>query len=176
MAHYMEVHEAGNTFLELLRTQLYPEILESPEHIDLRHPTQAEGLLLGVHLYDIQENGENRQTDMQPSDLTHQRFPPLSLTLNYMITAYTTPQLLIPHIMGILYDHPVLKPSAEAEEIYIHLLNLTTDEKMRLWNYPDLPYHLSLFYSLSPVFLNSSRLIKISRVVSTEFTVKDKSQ
>ena len=173
MAHYLEVSETGQAFLSLIRDHLYPETIEKPEQIDFCHPAQAEELSLGIHLYDISENSENRQTDMLPSGLTHQQFPPLPLTLSYMITAYTAPEILIPKVMGLLYDHPILNPSAESEKTYIQLLPLTAREKMDLWRFSNTPYQLSLFYSLSPVFLKSARRVQISRVVSTEFTVTD---
>ncbi|MDR1205879.1 MAG: DUF4255 domain-containing protein [Peptococcaceae bacterium] len=173
MAGFTGIAGAGAALVQLLRDHLCPDIVDSPDKICLCHPMESANLSLGVYLYDIQENGESRQTDMLTAGLDQQRFPPLSLTLNYMITGYVSSGILIPKVIQIIYDHSALKPFEKEAPVYIHPIGLTAKEKMDLWRFPPLPYHLSLFYSLSPVFLESTRSIKISRVVSSEFYLKE---
>jgi hypothetical protein len=172
MANYTDIAKAGAALLQLLRDHMCPEIVESPEKIDLCHPADSADLSFGVYLYDIQENGESRQTDMTPSGLTALRFPPLSLNLHYMLTAYVLPHILIPRAMQTLYDHAVLKPFGE-ETLYVHLLNVSAQEKLRLWRFPNIPYRLTLCYSLGPVFLESTRLVQTPRVISSEISIKE---
>jgi hypothetical protein len=173
MASFKGIAEAGAALVQLLRDHLCPDVVGAPDKICLCHPMDAGSASLGVYLYDIQENGENRQTDMLSSGLDQQRFPPLSLTLNYMITGYVSSGILMPRVIQIIYDHSVLKPFEKENPVYIHPLSYTAKEKMDLWRFPALPYQLSLFYSLSPVFLESTRSVKISRVVSSEFYLKE---
>jgi hypothetical protein len=172
MAHYTGIVDAGAALLGLLREHMCPEPVESQEHIDLCHPADATDISLGVYLYDIQENGENRQTDMISAGLTHLRFPPLSLNLHYLLTAYVSPHILMPRAMQVLYDHAVLNLFPE-ETLYIHLLNISAKEKLRLWHFPNIPYRLSMCYSLGPVFLESARLVQTPRVLSSEFFIKE---
>jgi hypothetical protein len=79
----------------------------------------------------------------------------------------------MPRVIQIIYDHSVLKPFEKENPVYIHPVSFTAKEKMDLWRFPSLPYQLSLFYSLSPVFLESARSVRISRVVSSEFYLKE---
>jgi hypothetical protein len=173
MASFTGITDAGAALVRLLRDHLCPDIVDAPDKICLCHPTDSANLSLGVYLYDIQENGESRQTDMLTTGLDQQRFPPLSLTLSYMITGYASSDILIPKVIQVMYDHPILRPFEKEAPVYIHPLSLTAGEKMELWRFPPLPYHLSLFYSLSPIFLESTRSVKISRVVSSEFYLKE---
>jgi hypothetical protein len=173
MTSFTGIAETGAALIQLLRDHLCPDTVDSPDKIRLCHPMESGDASLGVYLYDIQENGETRQTDMLSSGLDQQRFPPLSLTLNYMITGYVSSGILIPRVMQIIYDHSVLKPFEKEAPVYIHPISLTAKEKMDLWRFPSLPYQLSLFYGLSPVFLESARSVKISRVVSSEFYLKE---
>jgi hypothetical protein len=173
MASFTGIADAGAALVQLLRDHLCPDAVDSPEKICLCHPMDSGNLSLGVYLYDIQENGESRQTDMLTLGLDQQRFPPLSLTLNYMITGYASSGILVPRVIQTLYDHPLLKPFEKEAPVFIHPLSFTAKEKMDLWRFPSLPYQLSLFYSLSPVFLESTRSIRISRVVSSEFYLKE---
>ena len=64
------------------------------------------------------------------------------------------------------------KPFSEMRhEPRIELLNLETEEKNRIWNMPNQPYKLSLFYRVYPVELVSEKITKITRVVETDITV-----
>ena len=53
----------------------------------------------------------------------------------------------------------------------IELLELETEEKNRIWNVPNQPYKLSLFYKVYPVELVSEKITSVTRVVETDITI-----
>ena len=61
MADFSVVADVSNTLLRLLRRELCPEPVQSPESIRLAAPTDKTGdFQLGIFLYDLRELGEYR--------------------------------------------------------------------------------------------------------------------
>jgi hypothetical protein len=54
-------------------------------------------------------------------------------------------------------------------EVRVEVKNLTYDEMMRIWHFKDVPYSLSLAYRVGPVYIESTRIRKTTRVVKSRF-------
>ena len=71
-------------------------------------------------------------------------------------------------LRGSLFGKPFSEMKYEPK---IELLELETEEKSRIWNIPNQPYRLSLFYKVYPVELVSEKITSITRVVETDITI-----
>ena len=56
----------------------------------------------------------------------------------------------------------------------IEFLDLEAEEKTRIWNIPETPYKLSLFYKVYPVEIDSLTVTDITRVTTADFTLEEK--
>lgn len=190
MAKYTVISEVSQSIIQLLRNALTPEMIKKTEQIALSAPSLQNDIKVGVHLYDIQENGDFIQRTMTPKGTGELQFPPQSLTLFYMITVYSSAdkyakaideQRILGKVIQILADHPrlegqdlvgSLQDSDESFEIVRE--NLKFEDKIKLWQFPNVPYQLTMVYKVQPVKLESLRVKTISRVkdVSVELERK----
>ena len=60
-------------------------------------------------------------------------------------------------------------------ELHIQMLNPDTDERSKLWSFPNMGNRLSLFYKVSPVAIDSMIGRDIARVKEVEVQVIPKS-
>lgn len=188
MASYTIIADIGNAIVQLLREHLVPNIIVNTEHIGLCTPSDRGDIILGVNLYDIRENKDIVVTDMLPKGEKQLRYPSTFYDLYYMITAYSTSdikfraaedQKILGKVLQVLKDHSIFTVEQLGSQLTnsqyvpkIELLHLEQDEKMKLWNVPNMPYRLSLFYKVYPVEIESLRVKEVTRVV--EVTVQDK--
>jgi len=137
-------------------------------------------MTLGIYLYDVRECDQIRMGGMQSIDENYQQYPPMYLSLYYMITAYSSgdvryraeeEQKILGKVMQVLYDTPVLdsrtlKASqlADTDDLRIEYLNMDTEDKMKIWGGVGSPYQLSLFYRIAPVELESTIRKEVTRV------------
>lgn len=185
MGSYTIIMETGNALVQLLRKELVPEIMPNEDSIGLASPADRGDLNLCVHLYDVSESEEYRQSGMQPGGLSRQKFPPIYLTLSYLITAFSASdvkfrsgeeQRILGKVIQVLRDAPVFDPETmqfgaggSPEGIRMEMRRIEAEEKLKIWNFPNLANKLSLFYKIGPVPLESARTKEIRRVRSIEF-------
>ncbi|BBB29398.1 DUF4255 domain-containing protein [Neptunomonas japonica] len=103
-------------------------------------------------------------------------YPPMPLTLKYLITAYgandddISGQQLMGQLMSLLHDHPILGPTDiigimpdsnlhhQTERIRITADGLSLDEMSKLWaSFQSAEYRLSVGYEVSLVLIESAR-------------------
>ncbi len=189
MGSYTVIMETGNALVQLLRKELVPEIIPNADSIGLASPADRGDLNLCVHLFDVSESGEFRQTGMQPDGIRRQKFPPVYLTLSYLITAFSASdvkfrsgeeQRVLGKVIQTLRDYPVLDPEkmefgpgGAPDGIRLEFRKMEAEEKLKIWNFPNLAHKLSLFYKVGPIPLESARTKQISRVRSVEFGIGD---
>lgn len=117
-------------------------------------------------------------------------YPPTSFNLYYLMTAYSTAELkskaldehkILGRAIQVLNDNAILKGDAlygslsgAEEEIKIQIKNLNYDEMMRIWNFHDVPYSLSIAYRVGPVLIDSTRIKKVKRVVESRIEIREK--
>lgn len=189
MGRYTQIAEVSQALVQLLQKELVPDILLSKDRIGLCSPAEHGDFKLGLHLYELAESEEIRTTEMVSQGINRQRYPASYLSLFYMITAYSDGDLkiraeeeqkILGRVFQVLHDHAVLdKESLEPTEIRktlditIQFLPLTIDEKLKIYNFPKVPYKLSLFYKVSPVEIESTRVKQVQRVTSLDFEIKE---
>ncbi|MBF4692043.1 DUF4255 domain-containing protein [Fusibacter ferrireducens] len=188
MGKYTVIAEVSQSILALLRNELSPELIKKYEQINLCNPSKPEDVKVGIHLYDIQENSDFVQRNMIQKSNNELQFPPQSLTLYYLITVYSTAdrqskavdeQRILGRVMQILGDHPRLENEAlvgslqEAGETFeIIRENMPYEDKIKLWQFPNTPYQLSMVYKVQPVRLESTKTKPIKRVKDVSIELK----
>lgn len=187
MANYNIVSDIGDAIVKLLREGMVPDIIPNTEGIGVCHPSDKGDVSLGICLYDIRRNNDIDTTERIAVGNDKLRAPSFYLDLYYMITAYSSSDIkfrsleeakIIGRVMQIIEGNPVFKPelygNAFANMKYqprIEMLDLDNEEKHRIWNIPDKPYKLSVFYKVYPVEIESERVKSITRVSETDFTI-----
>ncbi len=56
------------------------------------------------------------------------------------------------------------------------MLNLPLEEKLRIWNIPNVAYKTSLFYKVGPIEIQSEKTRDIQRVVDAVFRIDNQSR
>lgn len=189
MADYTKIANTGSGIVELLKEALVPELLNSPEQIGLCSPEDHGDFAVGVWLYDLKEDTDLQLHDMVDMGQKSQRYPSVYLVLRYMITLYLQSDLkyraiqehqMMGRIIQTLRDQAVLdaqtlKPAENAGgmNIRIQMQNLSLEEKMRIWTFPNTPYKTSLFYTASPIEIKSARKKEVRRVRDIQYQFTD---
>lgn len=183
---YGIIADVGNLLVDILAKDMVPDVIQNADGIGLCSPDEHGDLTLGIYLYDINESEELVQPGMVNNGLRSQSFPSTYLNLYYMITAYsasdmkfraTEEQKILGKTVQVLRDHSVIAPDLLGDGVSmaarIELQKIDHYEKMRMWNFPNVPYKLSLFYRVMPVEIPSAKSKSITRVTNVEFAVQE---
>ncbi len=172
MAQYSIISDVSRTIVDLLQAELVPEPVAQPEQIGACDPHERGNCVVGVHIYDISEAGETRQTSpvVQPDGSV--RNPPTALYLSMMIsiaskaekeTRTLDEQLIMGRVVQVLGDNKRLPekympPSLRAagETILVSSVPMELEEKTKIWTMFSESYKLSMFYKVGPVLLESA--------------------
>ena len=160
MSDHNIIADVGDALIKLLREGLVPDIIQNSEGIGACSPADRGDISLGIYLYDIRRNPAITDTGRVPVGVNQFRAPSVFLDLYYMITAYSSSDIKF-------------RSLEEAKMLgrTMQVLELETEEKNRIWNIPNQPYRLSLFYKVYPVELVSEKITSITRVVETDITI-----
>lgn len=175
--------------LSLLRDNLTPDPVPRPDLIGMASPRDAGDLALSLFLFNIRENGESRRTNLQERGGVLQ-YPPQALDFYYMMTAHSAADRLtrsldehriLGRAMQVLYDNSVLRSpylegtlAESGESVRISMESMPSDELLKMWQFGDLPYKLTVFYRIGPVLLDSNRVKPVTRVVERRIVLEDK--
>ncbi len=187
MAEFSIIADISNAFLKLVRENLCPSPMQTPESIVLTSPNDKNNdFQLGIFLYDIKDLGEFRTT--VPTRVGNKKqMPDRPLTLNYMLFLNTKSQMSMgteteQRILGRLYqtimDNPQIEvPSADpySQEVAtagVTVINMSFDEKSKIWSVLSLPYQVAMHIQISPVMLSSRKNVEFTRVTEIEFSTK----
>ncbi len=163
-----------------------PEVVKSPRQIGLCHPAAKGDYRVGIWLYDIRECEELKNHSMISIDSVRQRYASCYVNLFYMITPYAggdvryqakEEQGMLGKVIQILNDHAVPEEFLRGDEsacCTITLQNLPMEEKLRIFNVPNMEYKTSLFYEMGPIEIESERVRETSRVVDVRFGVEER--
>lgn len=186
MGKYTIIAEIDDYLINVLAEGLVPELLPDKNAVGLCAPDERGDVSVGVYLYDIQENETLRVSGMVNHSLETQSYPPTYLSLYYMITVWSVSDIryraiqehrILGKIIQMLKDRNLWESSLFGSDgtpnIRVELLDLTPDEKVKLWNQPTAPYRTSLFFRIAPVSLDSAKQRPISRVTSVDMQVKE---
>ena len=190
MGNYTIIADVSRSILELLKNNLVPEPIKKAENIGVCAPNDRGNNNLGLYLYDIDENPESRSMERIILDKEHYKDAPMSLNLYYMLFAYSETDLITraideQRILGKAIQ--TLNENAQIEKEYlvgtlkeneetvaIHMINMSLEEKVRIWSLFNQPYRISAFYKVGPIFLESDKVKTVKRVQKVDISVHRK--
>lgn len=186
---YEMIENVGNLLVELLCRELVPDLVPYDSNIGLCSPDNHGNFTLGIYLYDISENEDVRASGMVNAGVKKQRYPSIYLSLYYMITVYSDSDIqyraqeehkILGKVIQTFRDNSTLSQAVMGEGVampaQIQLQRMERFEKIRMWNFANEPYKLSLFYQVQPVEISSVRTREIARVKETGFTMLEEGE
>ena len=186
MAGFSIMADVSNTVLGLLRENLCPDPIQSPESIILVSPGDKNSdFQLGVFLYEMKELSEYRTSAVLNGADDLRRYPPKPLTLQYMLFMNNKAQIAagaeieqraFGKAMVTLMDYSTLSLSqanpfleADEQEVHISLLSQSFEDKTKVWSALSVPYQVAVYFTVSPVLLTPQRTTKLTRVSAARF-------
>ena len=167
---FSSISEVGYHIVSILKKELVPDVIQHSAAIGVCSPDDHGDLVVGVYLYDIGPNNDIVERGMITKDRHTQIFPSTFLTLRYMITVwsmgdqrYKTQEehRILGRVIQALSDNAVIGQTSSLYgtpmDTRIEMERIEPGEKLRLWNFPNKPYQLSLFYRAQPVEITSRK-------------------
>jgi len=171
------IAEAGISVVNLLKKNMTPEPIASPESVGLCMPQEPEDFQLTVWIYSFEEQkGMGGGVGFRPdaADSTKERFAPMRIKLYLLVTAHSKAPAqtrsmdeyrIIGRAMQILRDMPIIESeylegslASEASTISVEMINLSAEELSKVWNNPSKPVKLS--FALSVTVTIESNLVR----------------
>ena len=188
MADYTIIADISTHILQHLREEMCPSLINSPSGLEITSPAeQNRDCILGLYLYDIQEEGEIASPPMRRSGQTMMRRISKPYSLHYMIFVNSSAQSAMKNsdmlkVIGsaaqVVNDMESilpadLQPWLEREDPPVSLFpsRLKMEDKVRVWQAVDKPYGLGLFYKAAPVFLSSKIAVEVPRGREASFSL-----
>ena len=167
---FSSISDVGNHIVSILKKELVPDVIQHTAAIGVCSPEDHGDLIVGVYLYDIGPNNDLVERGMVTKDRHTQVYPSTFLTLRYMITVwsmgdqrYKTQEehRILGRVIQSLSDNAVIGQTSSLYgtpmDTRIEMERIEPGEKLRLWNFPNKPYQLSLFYRAQPVEITSRK-------------------
>lgn len=184
------IADTGASLVKLLRENMVPEPVGQPESIGLASPDDKGDLQLSLFLYSVREHGEARSNQMIGVGTGALQYPPMALELSYLLTAHSSAELqnraldehrILGKAVQVLHDNSVLRGgylqgtlAENNEELRIAPDKLSMDSLRNIWNFSDIPYKLSVGYSVGPVMIDSTRIKPTKRVLEREIRLTER--
>jgi Pvc16 N-terminal domain len=143
--------------------------------------------VLSIFLYQVGESAHLRNVEPSPIGTEKMEYPPVTIDLHYMFTAYAqnrdTELMILGKLMQVFRRYAVLRgdvlqgalQTTGNDEIRVVPNVLSLDELNKIWSlFPNKGLKLSLSYMLTPVRIPSENVIDITRVQQREITVHSK--
>jgi hypothetical protein len=116
---------------------------------------------------------------MQSLNSTKLKYPPLTLSLFYLVTPHTpnmdSDHIILGKVMQIFHDNSILRGSVlpdslVGDELRLILNPLSTEELNKIWTVisKTKTYNLSVCYEVTPVGIESMREREVTRVIKRE--------
>lgn len=186
MGRYTIIAEVSEKLTDILKENLVPELLPDVSQVGLCSPDERGDYVVGIYLYDIQINENYRVSGMQSRGFREQSYPPVDLTLSYMIIVRSASDLqyrslaehrILGRIIQVFHDRNTLKAEefggGPAPDMRIEFLHPDRDDIKSVWTDEKDAYRTCLFYSVAPVEIESVHTRRVSRVTDVEITVKE---
>ncbi len=178
MSEYTVIDDVTNTLLNVIKANtgglIQQDRITAASPADISDDTSP---LLSIFLYEVSENKHLKNQGMQETNTGTLRYPPLSLNLYYLLTAYAssreTEHQILGRAMQILYDNSVIQGSllqgslaGRFEEIVLVLHPIPIEDMNKLWSmFGSKPYRLSITYRASTALIDSTRERSGERVI-----------
>ncbi len=185
MVDYTALMDVGKTLSNLIWDNIKNDnqlssIISSESQIALSSPEETTpDKKLSLFLYQITEDSYQRNRGAEIEAPETIGFPPIHLSLSFMITPNAADQekdhLLIGKVIQIFNDNrilkgPVLKGDLAGEELRINFCQLSLDELNKIWSIISKSdsYRTSVYYEVAPVKIASTKRRDIKRVLSVD--------
>lgn len=190
MGRYTTFAEVSTAIVTLLRDTISPEPLPKPEQIGICSPKEKDNYIVGVFLYDIEIHKEMELQSRVILDEQRYKEPPLSFSLYYMIfvnlkadssTKQIDEQRILGRIIQQLYNYRKVPQNylngsikQQQETISLQYINLSLEDKNKLYAMWNHSHETACFYKVSPVFMDTEMIYTTKRVKQIDFHVQDK--
>ena len=186
MADYPIIADVSAYIVKTLRQKMCPEPIPSPNNIEISSPADQDvDYIVGLYLYDIQEEALVTQPPFLQKGKIQLSKPPKPYGLYYMVFINGSSQMglkapdiqkIIGRVAQIVNDNCAVLPNqlqswidTQEPPIVLSQAKISLEEKVRMWQAINKPYQVSLFYKAAPVFLSSEVVIDTPRVVDASF-------
>lgn len=186
MADYPIIADVSSYIVKTLRQKMCPEPIPSPNNIEISSPADQDvDYIVGLYLYDIQEEALVAQPPLIQKGRIQLTKPPKPYGLYYMVFINGSSQMglkapdiqkIIGRVAQIVNDNSAVLPNqlqswidTQEPPIVLSQAKISLEEKVRVWQAINKPYQVSLFYKAAPVFLSSEVVIDTPRVVDATF-------
>ncbi len=186
MADYPIIADVSSHIVKLLRQKMCPEPIPSPNNIEISSPADQDvDYILGLYLYNIQEEMVTAQPQFMQKNRVQLQKPPVPYALYYMVFINGSSQMglkapdiqkIIGRVAQIVNDNASVLPNelqswldTQEPPIRLSQAKISLEEKVRVWQAINKPYQISLFYKAAPVYLSSEIVIDTPRVVDATF-------
>ncbi len=185
MADFPIIAQVSNQLVKFLRQTLCPEVLTSPELVQLIAPTDKNAdFQVGLYLYDMSEFNEYRSSEQVRMRGNVKTLPPKPMQLSYMLYVNSKSQMaasseveqrILGRAIQAFYDNTRLEipPTGlftdEAEMVAVTPISLSFEDKIKLWSAMNLPYQLGMYFSVAPVMISSRTAEPFTRVTEVTF-------
>lgn len=189
MAGYTAISDTGRTIVEFLRKNCIPPV-EKSELIGLCDPNDTGSYIVGVCLYDIEEDADTRASRSDiVIDETHVQSPPSPINLHYMIFTALKSDIAIraqdeQRILGRIYqklaDNRVITDCLQGslaesgEQINIAFENKPFEDKIKVWTAYNMPPKPALFYRVTTLLVDSEKIREVKRVTTADISVRQR--
>jgi hypothetical protein len=192
ISDYNAVRDAGRSLIKLIWDNVQDDEpwrkntgIDSEAQIVLTSPEElGEQLKLSIFLYRIEEDTyirspgwEEIEGDADP--IARFRGPAMNLRLFYMITPHAKQDeinhIIIGRVLQIFNDNPILKApfpqgSLSGTELKLIFTPLSIDDMNKIWGIisRSKTYQPSLYYEVSGIDIESSRVMQIGKVLEVD--------
>lgn len=188
MGSYTVISDVGQGILGLLRRHMVPDVLPEEEQIGLCSPKETGEYRLGLYLFDIRESEGMRNEPMRWLGEETRAYPSMFLNLYYMLVPYSRSDLkfrfaeeqrILGRALQILRDYPGLNSMTYEEEtvhsemIQIEILDMSYEEKNRIWNGLNEESRNAIYFRVSGVELESERKQEVKRIRELQVQIEE---
>ncbi|HSB52636.1 MAG TPA: DUF4255 domain-containing protein [Dissulfurispiraceae bacterium] len=184
MSDFTVLGDVGETLKRLLEDDPWTGVMPKPE-ITFKSPKEIKddggsANKVSLFLYQIIENPYLKNEEPIRVGDSQVQTPPLVLDLFYLVTPYsddkTQEKYILGKVMQIFYDEAVLSGTVlqgslagTDDELRLVAHPLSLDDLTKLWSaFQDVAYRLSVGYLVTPVRIDSARLLGMQRVISKQ--------
>ncbi len=174
--------EACAALLEYVRKELVPNVVSAADTIKLSYPGMEGEFRLGLYIYNIEEVRPNGPSLPVRIENEGRRQPDLKLALRIMafvnrkaaFNSMTSEEelLLLEGIFRAVYASSNLE--FKGGVLKMSLDNFTNHEKVSLWQSLSKPIQPAVYFSLEPLLVPGTRIVKIPKVREVELITKRK--
>jgi len=181
MGSYTIISQISKKIIDLLCENIIPEPIKKTEDIGLCSPDDRGSSILGIYLYNIEENAETKSMERVFIDKEHYKNPPVSLNLYYMFFVHSKSEIIsraideqriLGKVIQVFNDNPRIYIDNEVFDV--QALYLEYNDKNKILSSFENKSDLVCFYKISPVFIESEKIKVVKRVLSAEISVNHK--